>query len=127
MSVNSYRYYNSITHPSLITVVDYAVGRQEVRRRCGKISDHALTTQLPTFFKSFSTKAATGGVLLKKLFSKISQYSPTGLQLYKKRLQDRGFPVNIAKFSNTAILKNIRERLILFQTETLQMFSKVSN
>ena len=69
------------------------------------------------FFKSLFTKAATGGVLL----------------LYKKRLQDRRFPVNIVKFLNTAILKNnlkaispsysIKECLI----RTLEMLIQISN
>ena len=34
------------------------------------------------------------------------------LQLYKKRLQHRCFPVNIAKFSRAPILKNIWEQLL---------------
>ena len=36
-----------------------------------------------------------------------------GLQLYWKRLQHRCFPVNIAKFLRTPILKNIYQRLLL--------------
>ena len=33
--------------------------------------------------------------------------------LFKKRLQDRCFPVNIAKFVRTPILKNSCQRLLL--------------
>ena len=45
------------------------------------------------------------------LFNKVA-----GLKIcnfFKKRLQDRCFPVNIAKFFRTYILKNIFERLRL--------------
>ena len=63
----------------------------------------------------------------KKLFLKISQYSqentcwtlfnkvavPEACSSIKKRLQHRCFPVYIAKFLRTAILKNIYERLLL--------------
>ena len=74
-------------------------------------------------------EAATGDVLSKRLFLKISQYSQentcvleflfnivAGLKacnFVKKRPQHRFFPVNIAKFLRTAILKNIWERLSL--------------
>ena len=73
-------------------------------------------------------EAATGGVLRKEVLLKILQYlqentcvgvflkQVTGLQVYnfiKKRLQHRCFPVNIAKFLRTPILKNICERLLL--------------
>ena len=59
----------------------------------------------------------TGGVLKNKLFLKISKYSQenncvgvAGLQTCKfieKRLQRRCFPVLIANFLRTSILKNI--------------------
>ena len=76
---------------------------------------------------SRSAETGTRGVLRKKLFLKIWQYSQeTGLEsilnnaagfqacsVIKKRLQRRCFPVNIAKFLRTPILKNICERLIL--------------
>ena len=63
---------------------------------------------------------------IKKLFLKILQYSKSckilqiffnenvGLQscnFFKKRLQHRCFPVNIAKFLRTPVLKNICQRL----------------
>ena len=52
-------------------------------------------------YKSFKTaEAATGGALKK------------GLQRVKKRIQHRCFPVNIAKFLKTPIMKNICEQLL---------------
>ena len=62
-----------------------------------------------------SSEAATGGVLWKKLFLKISQNSQENtctwgsfliklLTLVKKRLWHRCFPVNLAKFSRTPFL-----------------------
>ena len=50
-------------------------------------------------------------LVLESLFNKV-----TGLQtcnFIKKRLQHRCFPVNIAKFLRTPVLKNICERLLL--------------
>ena len=55
---------------------------------------------------------------IKKLFSKILQYSYENTVLYfqscnfiKKRFQHRCFPVNIAKFFRAPVLKNVWERL----------------
>ena len=64
---------------------------------------------------SGSPEAATGGVLLKKLFLKISQYSQENtcvlkLIFIKKRLQQRCFLVNITKFLRTPFLKNTCKR-----------------
>ena len=69
------------------------------------------------------SEAATGDVLLKKLFLKISQYSQENTcveSLFNKvaglkalRLQHRCFPENIAKFLRPSILKNVFERLLL--------------
>ena len=47
----------------------------------------------------------TGKHLLKSLFNKV--------QLFKKRLQHSCFPVNVAKFLRTHILKNRCKRLLL--------------
>ena len=73
-------------------------------------------------------EAATGGVLWKKLFLKISHNSQETICVevsfnkvagllacifIKKRLQHRFFLVNIAKFLRTPILKNSCERLLL--------------
>ena len=50
----------------------------------------------------------------KKKKQKKSQYSQEkACNFMKKRLQDRSFPVNIAKFLRTPSLKNICERLLL--------------
>ena len=43
------------------------------------------------------------------LFNKVA-----GLKACKKRLQRRGFPVNIVKFLRETIFKNICEQLLLF-------------
>ena len=63
---------------------------------------------------------------IKKLFLKIPQYSQkisvlesvfnkvAGLKACKKRLQRRGFSVNIVKCLRTTMLKNICEQLLLF-------------
>ena len=73
------------------------------------------------------TEAVTGGALLKKVFSKISQISQEstcfGVSLIKlqaqacnfikKRLHHRCFPAKYTKFLRTTILKNICERLLL--------------
>ena len=73
-------------------------------------------------------EAATGGVLQKKVFLKISQieqenscvrvsfqksYRPQASDFIKKRLQHSCFPMKFAKFLRTPILKNISERLLL--------------
>ena len=68
------------------------------------------------FFKLFieKTRAATGGVLLKKVFLKISKNSQEntyawGLRpatLIKKRIWHRCIPVNFAKFLSTPFLQN---------------------
>ena len=53
---------------------------------------------------------------MKKLFLKfrnIHRKSPSGLQLYQKRLQRKCFPVITANFLKTSILKNICEWLLL--------------
>ena len=50
---------------------------------------------------------------------------PTGLQLYWKRLQDRSFHVNIAKFLRTPILKNIYKRLLLMFQRCFENFFKI--
>ena len=74
-----------------------------------------------------TAEAATGGVLLRKIFLKISQISKAyelespfnkvaGLQaciFIKKKLQHRCFPVKFAKVLRTPILKIICERLLL--------------
>ena len=92
-------------------------------------SFQTITVQNGAFSSIFQfTEAATGGVLLKKLFSKISQISQEKnlfwilfliklqaqtCNFVKKRLQHRYFPVKFAKFLRTPILKNICERLLL--------------
>ena len=83
------------------------------------------------------TEATTGGVLYKKLFLKILQYSQEKncawvsflIKLYAlspvtllKRLQHRRFPVNIVKFLRTLILKNICKRLLLNSVWPLQFW-----
>ena len=75
---------------------------------------------------NFGTEAATRGALLKELFLKISQFwqennleclfsKVAGLQAnsIKTRRQRRCFPVNIAKFLRTPILKNVCKRVRL--------------
>ena len=64
--------------------------------------------------------AATRDIPQEKLFIKISQYSlgytcvgVYDLTLFRKKLQHRCFPVNIAKFLRTPVLKNICKRLFL--------------
>ena len=104
-------------------------------------SPFKLSVRLVTFWNSYfwnsfrtaifhnSYRSSHQSCYLKKLFLKISQYSHenicvgslfnkiTGLQgcnFIKKRLQQRCFPVNIAKFFRIAIVKNIWERQELF-------------
>ena len=73
-----------------------------------------------------SREAATRGVLWKKLFIKISQYSQENncvgvsfnkvvqvCNFIKKRLQHRCFPWNIVKFFRIPILKNFCDQLLL--------------
>ena len=73
---------------------------------------------------NFGTEAATRGALWKELFLKISQFwqennleclfsKVAGLQAnsIKTRRQRRCFPVNIAKFLRTPILKNVCKRV----------------
>ena len=78
-------------------------------------------------------KAATGGFCKKKFFLKISLYikkktpelgslfnKVVGLEacnFIEKRLQLRCFPLNIAKFLKTPIMKNICERLLFWVLE----------
>ena len=73
---------------------------------------------------------------VKNLFFKISQYSQenacVGLSsliksFMKKRLQHRCFPVNIAKFLRTPILKNICERLFLESNKRKGVFRTLQN
>ena len=52
--------------------------------------------------------------LLEPLFSKVAVLRPEALQFIKKRLQQKHFLVNIAKFLRTPILKNICKQLLLF-------------
>ena len=76
------------------------------------------------------TKAATGGVPSKKLYVTIWQFSQespvlksllrrnwklglTACNFIKKRLQHRCFPVNIARFLLTPVLKNMCVRQLL--------------
>ena len=64
------------------------------------------------------SEAAAGGVLWKKVFLKVFLFTiftgklPCWGLSFCWRLQHRCFPVNIAKFLRTAILKNICERLL---------------
>ena len=53
--------------------------------------------------------------VLASLFNKVSGFQ--GCNVIKKRLQNRCFPVNIANFLRTTILKNICERLLLYLTD----------
>ena len=55
--------------------------------------------------------------VLESLFSKVASF--LDCNVIKKRLQDRSFFVNIAKFLRTTVLKNICERLLLKLTLTL--------
>ena len=60
------------------------------------------------------SEGTTGDVLLKKLLLKISQYSQQNPSVFiKKRHQHKCFPVNIAEFLRAPILKNICERMLL--------------
>ena len=70
------------------------------------------------------TEAATGGVLYKKVFLKISQNSQKSTCVRvsfliscraqaEKRLWHRCFPVGFVKFSRTSFLQNTSRRLIL--------------
>ena len=52
--------------------------------------------------------------LLESLFNKVAVLRPKALQFIKKRLQQRHFLVNIAKFLRTPILKNISKQLLLW-------------
>ena len=45
------------------------------------------------------------------LFDKVA--GPRFANLFKKRLKHSCFPLNLSKFLRTAILQNIRERLLL--------------
>ena len=49
--------------------------------------------------------------MLEALFHKVAELQP--LNFIKNKLQHRCFPVNIAKFLKTPILKDISERLLL--------------
>ena len=67
----------------------------------------------------FSPEAAISGVLWKKVFLEISQYSQENASAIvsfsiKKRLQHRCFPVNFAKFLRTSFLQSTPGRLLLF-------------
>ena len=53
----------------------------------------------------------TGKHLFCSFFNKVAGLRP--VSVLKKRLQHRYFPVNIAKFLRTPILRNICERLLL--------------
>ena len=73
-------------------------------------------------FRKIPQRKPSKRFLKKKLFLKILQYSqetPVFESLFKacnfikKKLQHRRFPVNIAKFSETPISKNICERLFV--------------
>ena len=72
---------------------------------------------LDTWFYSY--KSSRRRYSIKKTVLEISQYHLRWslflikLQAYKKRLQHRCFPVNIARVLRTPILKNILERLLL--------------
>ena len=58
--------------------------------------------------------AQTKPNFIKKLLLKISQYADAkACNFNKKKLQSKTFPVNIAKFLKTPILKNICKRLLL--------------
>ena len=48
--------------------------------------------------------------VLESLFNKVAV--PKACNFIKKRLQHRCFPVNIAKYLRTPILKNIRQQLL---------------
>ena len=73
------------------------------------MSPNQIFTMIPNQKK---TKTITGGVMQKTVI-KFSQYSQENTCVgEKKRLQHRSFPVNIAKFLRTPILKKICERLL---------------
>ena len=60
--------------------------------------------------KKVISKAATGGVLLKKVFlnfRKFHRKTPLLEFVLKRKFQHRCFPVNFAKFSRTFVLKNV--------------------
>ena len=93
-----------------------------------KVSRRKLTVQhVP--YQMYDTEAATGGVLQKKVFLEISENSQVNtcarvsflikfrrhasVSLLKKRLWNRCFPVNFAKFSRTPFLQKTSERLLL--------------
>ena len=57
--------------------------------------------------------------VLESLFNKAAALQVCNF--IKKRLQDRCFPVIIAKFLRVPILKNIRERLLLFIQKPVEM------
>ena len=56
--------------------------------------------------------------MLESLFNKVAGLQPSNI--IKERLQPRCFPVNIAKFLRTPILKNICELLLLLIVIFLQ-------
>ena len=63
-------------------------------------------------YRSSHQRCPVKNVVLESLFNKVA-----GLQacsFIKKRLQQRCFPVKLAKFLRTTILKNICERPLLF-------------
>ena len=78
---------------------------QGVRRNTNGILDGDLQSKSP--------EGATRCVFEKKLFLKISKYSQENtcarvfLNKVKKRIQHRCFPVKLAKFLRTPILKNL--------------------
>ena len=66
---------------------------------------------IPNFSLIVRGEGSSMGVAVEFLFNKVA-----GLKTWisiKKRLQHRCFPVNIAKFLRTSILKNICEQLLL--------------
>ena len=86
--------------------------------------------------------AETAGVLWRKLFFKISQYSQestcvevffnkvAGLQactLIKKRLQHRVLPVYVGKWLRAPVLKSICEQLLLHQEKYLNLRRKINS
>ena len=54
--------------------------------------------------------------VLESLFNKVA--GPQAYNFIKKRLQDRCFPEKSAKFLRILILKNICEKLLLFDAES---------
>ena len=83
------------------------------------IYNHAFDLELfDGYVAMVVSEAATGGVLLKKMFLKISQNSKENTCasvsfLIKKGLWHRCFPVNFAKYLRTPFLKNTSGRLLL--------------